>query len=387
MSFDDWWLIAIAAIFFLGFGLAGWLLPKHWLWRWADMIYYPLGAAGILLLFFSNDINRTLLRIEAEQAAAERAWRTAPNPRPELRFSHGSAELLAARYEWFEIVREHGDVCATLVDDDCRAYREYGEAVRAAFGDFTVPSTDDPVAVTRAEERFCSAALIYVTKLDAETTFSLGAFDKLKGSLTALSKGAIIDRVKTGLERDIAIQQAQFLGIIEVEYRALAERHMRLHRRHAVDLLVQLSWCATRETGNAESLKALDAWEAEEGSRARLRQQFARDLKAVRETKTPSALQQLSRMIQQQWWPYILVIALSIKFGKASAGVAEDISNGLQRLRSGIGRFTPCIPRFRWLRRRDCAESLDPEGEMNGVPPTAASQLTLTEPGKEVTKQ
>ena len=278
MSVDDWRLIGIAAIFFLGFGLVGWLRSKHWLWRWADMIYYPLGAVGVLLLFFSNDINRTMLRIEAEQAAAERAWRTKPNPRAELHFSPGSAELLAARYAWFEIVRKLGDACATLVGGDCRAYHEHGEAARAAFGDFAAPSTDDPVAITRAEERFCSAGLSYVTKLDAETTFSLGAFDRLKASLTALSRGAVIDRVKTEFERDIAKQQTQFRGMIEAKDKALAEPYMRLHREHAVDLLGQLSWCATRETGNAESLKMLDDWEAEEGSRARSRQQFARDL-------------------------------------------------------------------------------------------------------------
>lgn len=367
MSVDDWWLIGITASFFLGFSLFGWLRPKYWLWRWADMLYYPLGAAGVLLVFFSNDINRTLLRIEAEQAATERAWRTKPNPRPALHFSPGSAGLLAARYRWFESVRKLGDACATLVDSDCRAYREHSEAARAAFGDFAMPSTDDQVAITRAEERFCNAGLDYVTKLDTKTTFSLGAFDRLKGSLTALSRGAKIDRVKTGLERDIAMEQTQFLGIIKAKNKALVEPYMRLHREHAVDLLGQLSWCATRETGNAESLKKLDAWEAEEGRRTSSRQQFARDLKAARESKTPSALQELSRMIREQWWPYILALALSIKFGKASAGVTEDISNGLRRLRSNIGRLTPRIRRFRrfrWFWRRDSAESRSPEAEI-----------------------
>lgn len=366
MSIDDELLIGIAAIFFLGFGLVGWLRAKYWLWRWADMVYYPLGAAGVLLLFFSNDINRTLLRIEAEQAAVERGWRTVPNPRPELHFSPGSAGLLAARHGCFKSVRDLGDACATSVEGACRAYREHSEAVRAAFGNFAAPSTNDPVAVTRAEERFCSAGLAYVTKLDAETTFSLGAFDRLKNSLTALSRGAMIDRVKTELEHDIAMQQTQILGMIEAKDRALAEPYMRLHREHAVDLLGQLSWCATRENGNAESLKTLDAWEAEEGSRTRSRQQFARDLKAARETKAPSALQLRSRMIQQQWWPYILILALSIKFGKASAGVAEDISNGLRRLRSGIGRLIRCFPRFRRFRlrqRRDSAKSRATEAE------------------------
>ncbi len=353
MSVDDWQLIGIAVIFFLGFGLVGCLMPKHWLWRWADMIYYPLGAVGVLLLFFSNDINRTMLRIEAEQAAAERAWRTKPNPRPELHFSPGSAELLAARYAWFKSLRDLGDACAASVDGDCRAYHEHGEAARAAFGDFAVPSTDDPVAITRAEERFCRAGLFYITKLDDETTFSLGAFDRLKASLAALSSGATIDRVKTGLERDIVMQQTQLLDMIEAKDQALAEPYMRLHLRHAVELLEHLSWCATREKGNAESLKMLEAWEAEEGSRARLRQQFARDLKEARETNTPSALQQLSKMIQQQWWPYILVLALSIKFGKASASVAVDISNGSRRIRLCIGRLAPFIGRFLWLRRGD----------------------------------
>lgn len=336
MNADDELLIGMAAILFLGFGLGGWLRAKHWLWRWADMVYYPLSAVGVMLLFFSNDINRTLQRIEAKQAAAEREWRTMPNLRPKLHFSPVSTGLLAARYRWFESVRELSDTCATVFKGDCPAYHQYGEAVRAEFGNFVALSTDDPVAVTRAEERFCSAGLAYVTRLDDDTSISLGAFHMLKDSLTALSRGATIDHVKTEIERDIAMQQTLFLGMIDAKEKAFAEPYMRIHRQHALDLLQQLSWCAMRDKGNAENLKTFDAWEAEEGSRASSRQQFARDLKVVREAKNPPALQQISHIIQQQWWPYILVLALSIKFGKASAGVAEDISNGLRRLRSGI---------------------------------------------------
>lgn len=168
------------------------------------MIYYPLGAAGVLLLCFSNDINRTLLRIEAEQAAAERAWRTKPNPRPELHFSPGSVGLLAARYGWFESVRELGDACATLIDRDCRAYREHGEAVRAAFGDFAAPSTDDPAAVTRAEERFCSAGLSISRNSTPRRPSRSARMDHELNDGYAIAGGT---GVETGLLNDFALLQ------------------------------------------------------------------------------------------------------------------------------------------------------------------------------------
>ncbi|WP_415566404.1 hypothetical protein [Gluconobacter cerinus] len=344
MSTDDRLLIIFAAIFFLALGLVGLLCPKLRLWRWADVIYYPLGATGAILLFFSNEINRTLIRIEAKQAAAESAWRTMPNLRPELHLSPGSAELLAARYEWFGSLRDLSDTCATVIEGDCPIYREYGKALRAAFGSFVVPKTVDPIAVARAEEQFCSVGLAYVTRLDADTSLPLGVFHMLKDSLAALSKGAMIDQVKTRLEDNITAQQTLFRGLIDAKEKAFTEPYLRLHRQHALDLLGQLSWCATRKDENAESLKTFDAWQAEEDKRALSRQQFARDLKAVRESNKPSALQQTIHMIQQQWWPYILILALSIKFGKASAGVAEDISNGWRRLGSRIRR---CIRYFR----------------------------------------
>lgn len=348
MSVDDWRLVAIATSAFLLIGSLGYLRPKCWLWRWADVIYYPLAAIGVVLLFFSNDINRTLLRIEANQKEAEQAWAANPNPRPDVKFSPSSAALLNARFSWFATIRDLGEICQSSSTEGCSAYRPMANAIKSTFGDFQIPQEDDKVALARAEGRFCKAGFAYVDLMASEGLFALGGYDKLKTALAGLAKGKDEAGLQLELQQAMAAERKIFDSISDPEQRMFARPYLKVHGEHVEDLLRQLNWCATRGPADSENLLTLDRWQAEENKRVLTRQRFARDLEIARGSKTPSAIQQLSRIVQQQLWPYLLVLALSIKFGKAIAGVAADLSGlarqsgrGWSRLRVRLARLLP----------------------------------------------
>jgi hypothetical protein len=356
LSADDWLLVGIASAMFLSLGLFGWLRPKLWLWRWADVIYYPLAALGIVLLFFTNDINRTLLRIEANQAAAEAAWRERPNPRPDVDFAPGSVGLLEARYGWFDAERRLGEVCAMSTSEGCSAHNEHAEALRATFGDFSVPKEGDAVALARAEERFCQAGFAYVERLSGDSLFALGAYDQLKTALGQLAKGKDEAQLEAWLSQQIAEEQRIFATVANEKERAIAAPYIKVEAEHSIALLGQLSWCATRDNQNSQNLKTLDAWQVEETNRAQTRARYARDLEAARENKVMTPLQQASRSLQQQWWPYFLMLALSIKFGKATAAVSDDLTSLFNRGRTGWRRIVAWLVR----RRRKKADAVGP---------------------------
>ena len=370
LSAEDVFLLVLSATAFLGVGAWGWAKPKLWLWRWADVVYYPLAALGIVLLFLSNDINRTLLKIEANRTATEEAWRARANPQPNVELQPTPAALLSARFDWFASVRSLGEVCEGSTTPGCGAHSEHARAIKAVFGEFAIPRTEDPVALARAEDRFCRAGLAYVDRLAEDSSLSLGAFDRLKTALGQLSKGGDEAMLKAALARNIAHDRQIFDSMSDAHERAIAEPFISVQSEHAVVLLGQLSWCASRDDRTAEGLKTLDAWQAEEQNRARTRAKFARDLQAAKDNKTPTPIQQNSRKLQQQLWPYILVLALSIKFGKAISAVADDLTKAAKRLLQ-VGkraRHLVGISVARLRRRREtppavaahCGEDTDP---------------------------
>ncbi len=372
MSADDWWLVAIALGTFLVLGGLGWLRPKYWLWRWADVIYYPLAAIGIVLLFFSNDINRTLLRIEANQRAMDQAWSANPNPRPDLHFSPASAALLDARFRWFVAMRDLGDICQSNTTEGRSAYHEMSEGIHASYGDFPIPAEGDEVGLARAEDRFCKAGLAYVDHMARESLLAMGGYEKVKAALAALAKGGDEDRLKAGLQQAMTADRKIFDSMSNTEEQASAAPNMKVHEEHVIALLGQLNWCVTRGTDNSESLRTLDRWEAEESKRADTRRRIARDLEAARGNRVPSAIQQMSRLVQQQLWPYLLVLALSMKFGKATAGIESDLTRLIRRGRRGwiwLGdRAAALLPR---KRSRPSAEDGPAVGPDTRRPPSA----------------
>lgn len=331
MSADDWLLVEFATELFIIFGLLGWLQPKFWLWRWADVIYYPLAALGIVLLFFTNDVNRSLLRIEANQAATEKTWGERPNPRPDAVFETGSVRLLDARYGWFDASRQLGELCAMGTTEGCSAHRVHAEALSATFGDFSVPQEGDAVALARAEEAFCRAGFAYVERLANDSLFTFGAYDRLKMALGQLNKGKDEARLKTWLDQKMTEEQRIFATVTNEKERAIAAPYIKVEAAHSLALLGQLGWCATRDNRTSQNLKTLDAWQVEEANRAQTRARYALDLESARKNKPLTPLQQASRALQQQWWPYILVLALSLKFGKATSGIGDDLNDLARR--------------------------------------------------------
>ena len=347
MSADDGLLVGMAAVLFSIFGLVGWLLPQFWIWRWADVIYYPLAAIGIVLLFFTNDVNRSVLRIEAKQVLAEQAWREHPNPRPDVVFDTRSADLLEARYGWLDVTRRLGEACTMSAIEGCGAYRGHAEALRETFGDFSIPPNGDAVAIARAEEAFCKAGFAYIDQLAENSILALGAYDRLKVALRQLSKGRDEAQLNVWLDQKMTEEQRLFATHVKVNEREIAAPYIRAEAEHSLALFGNLNWCATRDNRTSHNLKVLDAWHVEEVSRTQARARYARELESARKNKPRTPMQQASSAVHQQWWPYILILALSLKFGKAMTAIGDDLNKWVKLVGSALQAIVCYLQRFR----------------------------------------
>lgn len=55
-------------------GGAGLVWTGWGIWRWADAVYYPLAATGVILLFLANNINREVDRLETASKPARKSF-------------------------------------------------------------------------------------------------------------------------------------------------------------------------------------------------------------------------------------------------------------------------------------------------------------------------
>ena len=55
--------VAAALSVFIAAFIVGWWRYRAFFWNYVDLIYYPLAAIGVLLLFSSNDVQRELLEV------------------------------------------------------------------------------------------------------------------------------------------------------------------------------------------------------------------------------------------------------------------------------------------------------------------------------------
>lgn len=361
MTWDDGLLLAWAVGCFLILGVLGVAREKIWPWRWADVAYYPLAAVGVLMLFLANDTDRRLLRIESARTSAEQDWRLHPNQRPSVDLAPADAASLRQRYEWFLLERDIAESCRTLVDHECLAHLDHAEALEEVFRGADPRTTigDSAEDRARSEERFCRLALAYVDKLPEHGTLTLNAFAKLKEALAAVARGKPAAEVAAALDADIAREQASFpLG--DPKDRAFVAPYFNVHREYAVQLVQQLDWCVERDPAQANILRDLDRWRSVEEGRAQTAARFERDLAKVRAEQAKTPLQQLTHAVQLQFWPFVLTLALAIKFGKAMSGVSGDIRSLFGRLAGRVGRLRGRLP---W-RKRPVADAEDSDASM-----------------------
>jgi hypothetical protein len=111
-------------------------------------------------MFFAADRNIRLGQLEAERQRLSQEWLANPNRQPDVRLRPTAPALVIQSYEGLRTAVRHGDACRQIGSLECSQRVVIGNAVEAAFEDFSPRSSDQPEGRARLQEEFCQAAII-----------------------------------------------------------------------------------------------------------------------------------------------------------------------------------------------------------------------------------
>lgn len=100
------------SFFFLFVGFIGGLsAPKSKFWDWVDTAYYPLAVLGVLLLYFENAPLRTIASIEDNQADSVSELRVIEELRPRTDMQISEPSLIRNGGEWLKLISKMDTSC------------------------------------------------------------------------------------------------------------------------------------------------------------------------------------------------------------------------------------------------------------------------------------
>lgn len=320
MSREDLILVVMTGLSLLAFGLAGRRWPEACLWKWADVFYYPLGAIGVVLLFLASEANRTHMQLLADKAAFEDRWSEHLGKRPQPEFGDSSTELLAARYSRLQVVVDHGKLCETGSTPGCSVRAGLGKLVQESFSGFTPnPKKDERIERVRKEVEFCRRSGALLDRLDAEPGATENVLAVRQGLAQVAQAGE--EAAAMAVEQRMAEQRRRFLEVVQPSARHNAATDALIRGDFALQLFSHLAWCASRSPDDIQNLWAVDRWEGQARWMNEQRTDIDRGLAESRTGTKSTSWERSARSVLQERWPFILVFALAIKFGKAMSSI------------------------------------------------------------------
>jgi hypothetical protein len=300
---------------------AGFIASGARLWRYVDPFYYLLGACGVLLVALAVERNLVAERLQQDEAALSQAWKSQPNikPRPELRVT--GAEMVGVALQGLRTAKTIAEHCAYGPKYSCSVYRPIAEELAKAIAGFDLASPADEFGQARQERDFCRRAMSLVSGLSRrDDLLDGGAFHDLQQALAANAKTAASrEQVKIALTRQIDRDQLHIRDALDDSQRETADALMSGFKNYALLTVSMVGFCADVSGVNDDGLRQIDTWQDEQRRRASSLAGIRKKIEFARVSNAKTRIQALSATVRNSLWPFILILAAAIKFGKSFA--------------------------------------------------------------------
>jgi hypothetical protein len=313
--------IPLFIIAFIGaFGL-GWWLYRSFFWNIVDLIYYPLAAVGVALLFLSNDVQRQLLDVTqlAEQQSTALAELKANKPAIRVQNFEG---LLSSNIDHLALISQWVDICKagpSSAEARCLAVKDLGQHVQVFLkvARNAYPSYEDRLLAT------CKAGDKLLEDIRASQAISTLVMDKLLAQYakaSTLNLHPLDNETTGGLATEFREQATAYAEKINrLAFKSADESAKLLLDIHKAEIdygemiFRGISQClAAPKT----ELELLHKW----NSSTRTQEQEVAHLESQRhELRQKITNQRTSLWLQLNLWPLVLLVALSLKFAKGAA--------------------------------------------------------------------
>ena len=302
------------------FGLAGWQWPRLQVWSWIDAIYYPLAIVGVLLFFFEGVDRRKVSKLEEYKVSLEAEFATLEANRPisDMALAHPNSVRHGSR--WLGHIIDLNRSCETnaLVMSECIVVDYLAPIVATAQKVLaTYSGPEDLFGVCTAANNLFNQMSSDSVGLSSFITRPLSEhyFEGLKrgfGEYEFESVNAYIDEIKPDLDRRTE-EIIELIPLNENDQRIMRPIYM-TEIDYGILIMKTFEVCmrapkSIREGQYAEwNLRRSEKLNEVEALDKELRQQrlVASELNAVGKFRFT-------------FWPFFLIAALALKFGKGVA--------------------------------------------------------------------
>jgi hypothetical protein len=320
-------VVLVALVAFALTGWIAWLSSGARAWSFVDIAYYPLAAIGVTLLFVNNASQRRLLELSEEAASRRAALKLVQDAEPKVGALPDDG-ITDTSWRLLDSVAGLGEVCGRIPSTEahCIVTRRLTESVRrflqvAQAGSH--PRKSNEMLAT------CSAAAAMLTELRANNGLSVFVMDELIAAYKqALSKGYLplsypaVTKDAASLQQRLSHRVAEMRPLVpgDDETTRLVFEIFAQESEYAKTLLTGLYPCIVAPT---KDLALLEDWRKSKQTQS---EQLAEIENERIRLKDGPPRNRFVAWLNLNLWPFVLVVALSLKFGKGVAAVKKSHS-------------------------------------------------------------
>jgi hypothetical protein len=314
--------IGLTILTFAGFFLAlfsGLRWPKLQLWSWIDAIYYPLAIAGVLLFFFEGSDRRKVLELEDQMLLLKQELAEIEARKPDAEMSLSSPKLVRPGAQWLGVIVDTARSCeeAHLITPKCFVARDLEPHLKPAQRVLaTYSGTDDLFGVcVAANELFQGirdgAGLSSFLTRPIDDHYREG-LQKNFNSFDFEAVFAYIEELRPELTKR-AGEMIELLSVSEDE-KVFMHLIYEAHIDYGIFIMKAMEPClrAPKDIRNGQYAD----WNANLRSKVSEEEALEEEL---RQTRQFDAELNSVEKFRFTFWPFFLVVALVLKFGKGVA--------------------------------------------------------------------
>lgn len=313
----------------IGAFVFGWFFPKGWLWAWIDVAYYPLAAFGVVLLFLSSDVQRERLENADVLQGHTKALTEHSLKRPSYQLRDAGV-VLTAKVDYIRVITQWAESCKPGLGAGPGLYPRCS----------VVERIKDPVEefLKSADAKFPNYEERLLTTCEAGSKL----IDELQapGRLPGIVMGKFIEQWNAALEKNLdpmdyaaadryadefvvqaTKQSAQIRSAIGTINSDIGETMAKINAAEIEYASIMFSGLSQCLAAPKAALKSRKAWADEAKA--------IEDEVLASQEKSAKLEKILTKNARSQWvqlylWPFVLLIALALKFGKGLASLRSS---------------------------------------------------------------
>jgi hypothetical protein len=333
--------IGLRGFTFITFGaflVIGVFASRLKIWNGVDILYYPMAAIGVILLFNQNQDARSLFHLDSEKIAREELIAKIELNKPKIEGYIPDEKYIAAFGRNLDFISQKASFC-----------NRYGWSIGCtqmeAVGKISLKyeSTFKNVKGAEGLQKLCDSAIDFMDEIKEDRAINSYIYSLMKKHYLKLIDGTNYITSHKYIENKVNV----LLDKIDTDNKKILhhggfnkESKDRLTKLYKIESEIvehimfgySVCWNIPQDIRNGKYKAWIDKFENEKKEYRNVEGEITQLKKSSKEEKSALPFDHFI-------WPYLIILALALKFGKAIAGISKrvpTITNCFNILCSGL---------------------------------------------------